>query len=151
MTAPLIVDRREDACSLRLTLAAQRDALDPARTALLAFLGPWELSARLIYRLELVLEEILMNIVWYATQPSGAAAQMTLLASVDDETVTLQFEDSGPAFDPTQASPRAVPASLDDAAPGGLGITLVHKFANRLHYHRADGRNVLIAAFLRSP
>jgi anti-sigma regulatory factor (Ser/Thr protein kinase) len=149
MPAPPILAHSEDASSLRLTLATQQAALDPARTALLAFLGRWELSARLIYRLELVLEEVLMNIVWHATPAGQDEARMILVASVDEDAVTLQFEDAGPAFDPTVAQVQAAPTRLVDAAPGGLGITLVRKFATTLHYRRDAEHNVLTATFLR--
>ena len=52
--------------ALRLQLASDRTALEPARLAVLDFLAPFSPSARTVYAIELVLEEVLTNEIKYA-------------------------------------------------------------------------------------
>jgi serine/threonine-protein kinase RsbW len=100
------------------------------------------LPRQLVYRLELALEEVLMNIVWHAYGDSGEG-EMTVRASRNGDEVTLVFEDSGPPFDPLQAAAPPVPASVDEAKVGGLGLVLLRRVASALRYERRDGRNRL--------
>ena len=133
---------------LRLQLANDLSALEPARLAVLDFLLPHEPSARAVYAVELILEEVLSNQVKYAFR-DGAAPTTTsdplieLTAWTEGGSVMLQFKDSGVAFDPLQAVAPVPPTSIDVAPVGGLGVVLVRKFASCASYQRRDGRNCL--------
>lgn len=136
------------AAPLRLQLAKDLSALEPARLAVLDFLLPHGPSARAVYAVELVLEEVLSNQVKYAFSDGAAATAspdplIELTAWTDGGNVMLQFEDSGVAFDPLQAAAPVVPTSIDLAPVGGLGVVLVRKFASSASYQRRDGRNCL--------
>ena len=131
---------------MHLTLTARREALVPAHAALRAFLSQHDLKEERFFQIELVTEEVLMNIVWHATS-AGETAEMTLDAFFEARTLVLEFGDSGPPFDPTQAPAVQLPTDLDNASPGGLGRVLVKKFAGALAYRREDGRNLLTVRF----
>jgi anti-sigma regulatory factor (Ser/Thr protein kinase) len=133
-------DAPSTAAHLRLALNNERSALEPARLAVLQFLSPWALSAQVIYRVELVLEEILVNAVSYAF-PDGGAHSIELAVEVHPDSVVLRFEDDGVAFDPLQAPEPPEPTTIDVAKPGGRGLMLVRKFAKALAYERSQGRN----------
>ena len=123
--------------ALKLRLADGSAALEGARLALLDYLAPFAPSAKAVYAIELVLEEVLTNQFKYA------AAPIDLMLHVEAGLAVLQFEDRGAAFDPLQAPTPPVPASLDDAPIGGLGLMLVRRFAKTASYERLDGRNRL--------
>lgn len=127
---------------LRLSLPTRLDALEPARLALLDYLAPLALSAKVLFKLELVLEETLMNATLHAFQDAGPH-QIELTVWHQGEAIYLRFEDDGVAFDPRQAAEPLVPRSISEAAPGGLGLMLVRKQARAVDYARIDGRNVL--------
>ena len=132
---------------LRLTLANRLDALEPARQAMAAYLAPAELSPKVVFKLELVVEETFMNLLWHAFQ-DDAEHNVELTVQLRPDEVVLSFEDDGIAFDPTQAAEPARPASIDDAPVGGRGLALVRRAARSVVYVRAGGRNrlqVLIA------
>jgi serine/threonine-protein kinase RsbW len=74
---------------------------------------------------------------------AGTPHEIGIAVEVGDEILTLRITDDGCAFDPTQEPERVVPASLDEAPIGGLGLELVRKRAHSLRYERADGRNRL--------
>lgn len=131
---------------LRLALEPRREALEPARLAVLEHLAPADPSPALVYRLELVLEEVLMNIVWHAGPVQAIALEVEARAAE----VVLSFEDDGAPFDPTHAVPPAQPHDLAEAVPGGLGLVLLRKFASSLAYERAGRRNRLTVTLARA-
>jgi anti-sigma regulatory factor (Ser/Thr protein kinase) len=133
---------------LRLSLNSERSSLEPARLAVLRFLAPWALSAQVIYCVELVLEEILVNAVSYAF-PDGGAHSIELTVAVHADSVMLRFEDDGVAFDPLQAPEPSAATTIDRATPGGRGLMLVRKFAKALAYERSHGRNQLTVEIVR--
>jgi anti-sigma regulatory factor (Ser/Thr protein kinase) len=127
---------------LRIFLGNEPAEIGRARLALLQFLAPAKLPDRQIYRLELVLEELLGNIIRYAfTEPSPSAIELAVTLVGGD--VILTFEDSGKPFDPLDVPEPSRPTDISAAKVGGRGLSLVRKFADRLDYQRRDGRNRL--------
>jgi serine/threonine-protein kinase RsbW len=51
--------------------------------------------------------------------------------------------DSGPPFDTTSAQPGALPLTLDDAEPGGLGLLMIRNLSDTLSYGFDNGHNEL--------
>lgn len=133
---------------MQLTLPARRESLEPARVAVLDLLHPLHASDRLVFQLELVLEEVLMNIVMHA-YPEGQEQGMSVSVEPGPEAVTLCFEDAGVPFDPTQAALPEAPQDIASAKVGGLGVGLVRKFARSVHYERVGDRNRLRVALAR--
>ena len=98
------------------------------------------LTAQIAFSLALALEECGSNIVNHALKRDAARV---FHASFDREgdAIVIELRDDGPAFDPT-AAPRKAQAE-DGDLPGGLGIELVRRQMDGLHYERAAGRNIL--------
>jgi serine/threonine-protein kinase RsbW len=134
--------------ALRLRLANRLEALEPARQAVEAFLAPAGLSPKVVYKLELVLEETFMNLLWHAFK-DDAEHTIELAVRLQPGEVVLDFEDDGIAFDPTQALEPVQPASISDAPTGGRGLMLVRRAARRVEYERGDGINRLRVAVAR--
>lgn len=130
---------------LRLTLGNQLDALETARQAVEALLAPAGLSPKFIYKLELVLDEVFMNLRWRAFK-DGADHTLELAVHLLPDEVVLDFEDDGIAFDATQAADPALPAFSGDAPVGGHGLMLLRRAAGNLRYEQRDGRNRLRVA-----
>jgi serine/threonine-protein kinase RsbW len=104
-------------------------------------------SPDMSFAIQLCLEEAVANIIMY-----GAARHEQLDITVDvegeAETLNVCIEDDGRLFDPTQVPPAMLPASLDEAAVGNLGIHLMRSFASGMHYERRNGRNRLTLQFI---
>jgi sigma-B regulation protein RsbU (phosphoserine phosphatase) len=134
--------------ALRLDLASERQALEPARLAVHAFLQPHALSDATVFDVELVLEETLMNVVWHAY--GGRPGQrIGLCVRLGADQVVIEIDDDGIAFDPLAARRPALPASISDARPGGLGLLLLRERAAAVDYRREGGRNHLRVAVAR--
>jgi serine/threonine-protein kinase RsbW len=134
--------------SLVLALTSERQALEPARLAVHAFLQPHALSDVTLFDIELVLEEALMNVIWHAY--GGRPGQrIGLCVRVQTEQVVIELDDDGIAFDPLAAPPPALPTSISEARPGGLGLRLLRERAATVAYRRQGARNRLDVAVAR--
>ena len=94
----------------------------------------------LVFKLNLVLEELGVNIVNY----SGATGDIEISLASDDERVTVEISDDGRPFNPLldQETPD-ISAPLDDRPVGGLGIHLVRSMMDEMRYRRDGDRNRL--------
>lgn len=101
-----------------------------------------------IFALDLCLEEAVSNIIRYSladAPPEQQAVRLTM--SREATLLRLVIEDHGPEFDPLQAPDPQLPTRLEDAAIGGLGIHLMRRFTQSMHYQRHDGINRLSLDF----
>jgi len=148
MAPPAAIRAVVSDAGLALQIPNDRAALEPVRLAVLDYLGGHALSAKAVFRMELILEEILMNAIWHAYADAGThRIDLTVLLTPDE--VRLHFEDDGIPFNPLLADAPQLPSSLDAAVPGGLGLMLVKKYAGRLAYERLHERNSLTVAVAR--
>jgi len=108
---------------------------------LLRFSKEKKYSLAIIYKLRLVLEEILVNTVSYSYKDDIIHDIGIKLQQVDGN-VILQFTDDGIAFNPLSIpDPKDVP--LEERKPGGVGVYLVKTLMDFVDYQRVDGKNIL--------
>lgn len=131
--------------TLHLRVASGAAGAAEACLAAAAHLQGAALSARALYRVELVLEELLMNVALHAR-----CAQADVRVAVTGDAVLLGVEDDGDAFDPTHLAPAAAPPSLEGSQVGGLGLSLVRQSVRDWRYERVAGRNRVTALLARS-
>lgn len=122
--------------------------IEAVRLGLLQRLASFELTARTVYALELVLDEWLSNVMRHGPATADGSTvdiQVRVLA----DAVELRFEDRQPPFDPLRqpAPPRS--QSLDDVRPGGLGLELIRTQTSSVHHAREGDCNVLVACVPR--
>jgi serine/threonine-protein kinase RsbW len=106
-----------------------------------------DLSANLLFAVQVCLEETVANIIMYSTTTNDRL-EIVIEVEHEDQTLVALVEDNGSAFDPTQFQRPPVPASLAEAKVGNLGIHLMHSFASGMHYERCDSRNRLTIRFV---
>jgi anti-sigma regulatory factor (Ser/Thr protein kinase) len=123
--------------------------------AQLALLEAWlhdfstacELPARTRFGLELVLTEAVTNVMDHArnagADDSNEPGGIEVICTLRDGSVSAELIDDGPPFDPTSNAPVVLPANLDEASPGGLGIHLMRRYTSSMEYVREQNRNVL--------
>ena len=129
-----------------LRLPAELESLERFREFVAAKAAESGLDARLLPKIELVIEEILTNQVMHAYKERGGEAEVACFPRPDG-CFCLQLTDWGPAFDPlTQAAPDTS-APLEERQIGGLGIHLVKNMADHLEYRREGGKNILTVCF----
>lgn len=133
------------------TLAIQNEASDVVRLSnwLNQTVAPTlKLSPKLTFRLDLILEEALTNVINYAYPTQGAyPIHVTLMA--DTNSVSVQVVDEGRPFNPLAEHEVNLPTTLEDAGDGGLGLHLIRSYAQTCHYQRRDGQNIFTMIFER--
>ncbi len=112
--------------------------------------------AKIRNQISIAVDEIFSNIARYAYHPDVGGA--TVRISVDDD-ITIEFEDSGIAYDPLSAEKpditlpaeeRALSAEKPDITlpaeereVGGLGLLMVKNLMDSVEYRRAGNKNIL--------
>ena len=93
-------------------------------------------------KLDLILEEVLVNVCRYAYPAGGGQAEVGYAVAAP-HCLRVDVRDSGLEFNPLERAAPDLDASLDDRPIGGLGIFLVQAMAEMVEYRRHDGRNIL--------
>jgi anti-sigma regulatory factor (Ser/Thr protein kinase) len=105
-------------------------------------------SPDLVFRVNLVLEELAANINHHAHDDAGHEIEIVLNSERDR--LTIEVIDDGRPFDPLEDAPKPdLTASLEERPVGGLGLHLVRSLVDDLQYRRADGKNHLALVALR--
>lgn len=100
------------------------------------------LDMELQMNLNLVLEEVVSNVIFYA-YPEGTIADIELLAEYDGKELTFVLSDQGKHFDPTAKEDPDPDVHPADRELGGMGIYIVKNIMNKVTYQRLEGRNLL--------
>ena len=125
---------------LFLKIPPAHDQLDQIPWALEEFAERDNWPPDLIFKLNLVLEELGVNIVSY----SGATSDIEISLASDGETVSIEIADDGNPFNPlVELETPDTSAPLDQRSIGGLGVHLVRTIMDELHYSRENGMNRL--------
>jgi serine/threonine-protein kinase RsbW len=130
----------------RLTLPAKAESISTFRQfvrrgASVAGVAPEELE-----KLDLVLEEILINVARYAYAPDQGVVEVACSAEGAGK-LRVEIGDFGRVFNPLEADPPDLSRGLADRPIGGLGVFLVRSMVDSIDYRREGERNVLSFTF----
>ena len=106
------------------------------------FLEPRELQSKLIYAVNLILEEILMNIIKYGYDDEESH-EIEVQIEVEQEEVALTVIDDGKEFNPLTIPRPDRSKSAMDRLEEGLGLQFVRHMRNAMEYRREEGKNIL--------
>ena len=101
-----------------------------------------QLDMELLMKLNLVMEEMVSNVIFYA-YPEGKTADIELTAECTGHTLTFVLSDKGREFDPTMKEDIDTATDPADRELGGLGIYIVKNIMNEVTYQRLEGKNLL--------
>lgn len=129
----------------RLTLPARLESLQAFRQFVRAGAKTAGLPPDDMDKLDLVLEELLVNIARYAYQPASGEAEVAY--AVDGGSLLVEISDRGRLFNPLEAHGPDLSLGLADRPIGGLGVLLVKQLAGSLSYRQECGRNTVSFRF----
>lgn len=96
----------------------------------------------LTFRISLVVDELVQNVVDYAYNDSSGDVEVAV-TSVDD-TLVIEILDEGKPFDPlTEAPAPDLTSPIEDRPIGGLGVHFTKTLMDDVEYRRESGRNCL--------
>lgn len=94
------------------------------------------------YRLRLSVDEIATNIIVHGYTEAGLTGDVEVKADIDAESLRLNLEDTGVAFDPLQwPAPANLDEPLEERLIGGLGVYLAIQGVDTFQYERVGDRN----------
>ncbi len=101
------------------------------------------LSSKVLFNLNLALEEILTNVISYGYDDNDEH-QIIVRLFLEQGQLTVEVEDDGRPFNPLEAPEPDLNKSLEERSVGGLGIHFVRKLMDNLEYRRQEGRNLFL-------
>ncbi len=99
-------------------------------------------SGKRLKEIELASEEALVNIINYAYPEMPDDIEVTCTCNPPGAFV-IDIEDTGIAFNMTSLKDPDVSAGISEREIGGLGVFLIRKLMDDVHYHRENERNIL--------
>ncbi|MGD9056727.1 MAG: ATP-binding protein [Desulfobacterales bacterium] len=100
------------------------------------------LSEACVTDINICLDELFTNIVCYGFKDSREHITRFEM-SLEHNELTLVIEDEGIPFNPLEKEEPEIPEDLIDVRIGGLGIHIVRKLMDDLHYEIKNGKNML--------
>jgi anti-sigma regulatory factor (Ser/Thr protein kinase) len=128
--------------ALSISFANDRQELTHVIQVANVFLEPRELSSKLIYAVNLILEEIITNIINYGYEDEDAH-EIEVRIEVEHGEVALTVMDDGKEFNPLTVPPPDQSKSAMDRIEEGLGLQFVRHMRNAMEYRREEGKNIL--------
>ena len=123
--------------------AAKFEYLDEIREFVGEIARKGGFSDKDVYNIQLATDEAASNIIEHAYEdmPEGI---LELSCGVKGDSITIVLTDQGESFDPSEVPAPDLKADLSDRKIGGLGIFLMRKLMDEVHYEpKPDKRNVL--------
>ena len=127
---------------LSLKFKSDREELDGITSAVEAFSADEDWSTDLLFRINLVIEELVLNIIDYGYDDNDHEIELNFKS--DANSVTVDITDEGRAFDPLNDAPEPdIDSPLEERHVGGLGVYLARTMMDELTYRRENSRNHL--------
>ncbi len=103
------------------------------------------LPMKVIFKLTLVLDELVTNIISYGYADFDEHP-IDVGINLDKGIVTIRIEDDSEPFNILEAPEPELETPLEerDRPIGGMGIHLVKNMVDKIEYSREDGKNVLL-------
>jgi serine/threonine-protein kinase RsbW len=113
--------------------AAKFEYLDDIREFVGGIARAGGFSDKDVYNIQLATDEAASNIIEHAYEkiPDG---MLELSCGVRDDRITIVLVDHGESFDPSEIPLPDLKADLSDRKIGGLGIFLMRKLMDEVHY-----------------
>ncbi len=125
-----------------ITIINQVEQLEELAGILETVSEEWDIPMKVSLNLNLVLEELITNIIFYGYDDKNEHLIYIRLYKKDNE-IEIQIEDDGKEFNPLLVAEPDIDESIENRKIGGLGIHFVRKIMDSMNYRRSDGKNIL--------
>jgi serine/threonine-protein kinase RsbW len=136
------IDPPERPLTFQRIIGADLDSLFLLMEEVESFCRQSRLPQALILQLQLALEEFVTNAIKYG-YPDRDPGQIEIRLAIDPTSARLRITDDGAPFDPLAAAPPDFARTLEEKEIGGLGIHLICKVMDTVHYERRGNRNII--------
>ena len=102
----------------------------------------WELSQAIAMNINLVIEEAVSNIIFYAFNDNNKH-EIDITVKFDDKVLTIEITDNGKPFNPLLQQQPDINLPAEERPVGGLGIFLISQIMDEKKYTRRKNQNIL--------
>jgi serine/threonine-protein kinase RsbW len=102
----------------------------------------YEFQPDMTMKINLVLEEALSNIIYYAFD-DDETHKIEISIIKEDDILTIEIIDDGIPFDPASQEQPDISLPAEERPVGGLGIFLISKIMDTVKYSRNNNLNIL--------
>ncbi len=102
----------------------------------------WELPMSISLNLNLVLEELITNTIFYGYEDQNEHF-IQIEISIENQVITMRITDDGKEFNPLLMVEPDIELSVEERKIGGLGIHFVRKLMDEVTYSRCAEKNIL--------
>ena len=128
--------------SLHIELPAKIENLGKFSESVLKCAKNAGIDQKKLMHINIALEEVIVNIINYSYV--NTEGKITIECSPESKNrFIITIIDSGPPFDITASLTPDLTSDIDNRAIGGLGIHLVKKMMDEVHYHHENKQNIL--------
>ena len=101
------------------------------------------ISDRTIFEMNLALDELFTNIISYGFQDCQEHIIKVTITTEGDQ-LQMRIEDDGVPFNPLESKTPEFQCGIEECKIGGLGIHLIRKLMDDVHYKRVADKNILV-------
>ncbi|MCC7117010.1 MAG: ATP-binding protein [Anaerolineales bacterium] len=124
------------------TYPAKFEFLDEIREFVAEVARAGKFTEKEIYSLQLAADEAASNIIEHA-YAGVTNASLEVTCEMQGNTMTIIMRDQGAPFDPAQVKQPNLKAELSERQIGGLGVYLMRKLMDEVHYESRGKVNTL--------
>jgi anti-sigma regulatory factor (Ser/Thr protein kinase) len=102
----------------------------------------WKLPQSLAMNINLVIEEAVSNIIFYAFN-DNSKHEIGISISLENSRLTIKITDDGNPFNPLAQEQPDINLPAEERPVGGLGIFLIAQIMDEMNYARNKNENIL--------
>ena len=102
----------------------------------------WKLPPAMAMNMNLVIEEAVSNIIFYAFANNGRH-EIGISISLTNNLLTIKITDDGAPFNPLAQERPDITLPAEERPVGGLGIFLISQIMDKMDYARIKNENIL--------
>ncbi len=130
-----------DASTIEINLDVNEQSIALVEEIVNAICQQWKLTEKIRFSLNIVLEELVSNVVFYAFTDEIINRFINIVIGIKDQEIEITIVDNGKEFNPLKHTQKPVSKQIEEVSIGGLGIHLVKNFSSTIHYERENETN----------
>lgn len=137
-------EQKTESIPLKKRIVIKNSAKDLIHAAeeITALCSKWNIPDLICNRVNLVVEELVLNTISYGYS-DNANHEIFLDLESGKDSISLQITDDAKEFNPTQAKEVNTHLEINEREIGGLGIHLVKNLTDKFTYERSDSKNIV--------
>jgi len=112
----------------------------------------WSIDEKLQFSINLVLEELISNIIFYGFKNKNPQNIINIEATINSDNIVLIISDNAIEFNLLEHEAKVISGkNIEEQEVGGLGVHFIKNLTSYINYNRKSGYNYLTLSFIFKP